>query len=134
MEVVMMANRFLILITAFVLVLGAPAWQAQNSPAQDRLPQVEPSTAPEPMQEQQMQEPPAEEMQPSQQPQASQPQEPMTQEPTVQESAPPQFTPPENNTQAEEGYSETPEGTSERVAKSHHHGNAKREERGESKT
>ena len=65
-------------------MLGVPAWQAQNSPAQDRLPQVEPPPPQQqPMQEQQMQEPPAQEMQeapaqemelqPSQQPQASQP-------------------------------------------------------------
>jgi len=82
MEVVAMTNRVVILAAACVLMLGVPAWQAQNSPAQDMLPQVEQP----PAQEQQMQEPPAQEMQPSQQPQASQPQEPLAHDSQAQES------------------------------------------------
>ncbi len=111
----MARTRVLFLTAACVLVFGVPVWQAQNSPAQDRLPQVEQS----PAQQQQMQEPPAQEMPP----QASQPepmaQEPMAQEPVAQEPAGLEASAPEHDMQAEVTENGAPERSSKTAAKSY---------------
>ena len=137
-----MANHRFLLLAAAVLMVGVPHWQAQNSPAQDRLPQVDERQVQQvPAQEMPAQEPPPQEvappesqpqeMQPQEsQPQAIQPQEPPMQGPTVEESTPQEFTPPEREMQAEENNA-TPEAAPETVAKSHHHRGA--EERAEAK-
>ena len=128
----MTSKRVFILIAACVLMLGVPAWQAQNSQAQDMLPQVEERPVQQPpAQEMPAQEPPPQEMAPQEsQPQAAQPQEPPVQGSTVQESTPQEFAPPERDMQAEESYA-APEGPSEAVAKAHHPKTA--DERAESK-
>ena len=126
MEVVTMTSkRVFILVAACILLLGVPGWQAQNSPAQDRLPQVDERQIQQPpAQEPQAQEPPAQEVAPQElQPETAQPQQPAVQEapaPTVQESAPQEFTAPERNEQAEETNIGTPEEAQEAVAQRHH--------------